>query len=66
MKEYTLKFTEEELDIIVSMLDMCCRSNQILANDPKHPLDGLHMVERTAKERNIAKEIIQKIGRECL
>lgn len=66
MKKYVLTFTDEELDIIVSMLDMCCRSNQIFANDPKNPLSGLHPVERTKKERETAKNIIQRIGMEHL
>lgn len=66
MKEYTLKFTDKELDIIATLLDMCCRSEQIIANDPNNPTDGLHYFERTAEERERAKKIIQKIAKECL
>lgn len=61
MKEYTLTFTAEELDLIMFMLEVCCGSNQIIADDPKNPLDGLHFVKRTKEEREIAKKIIQKI-----
>ena len=66
MKKYTLKFNDDELDIIVTLLDLCARSNQIFANDPKNPLDGLHIFERTPEERLLAKQIVQRIARELL
>lgn len=62
----TLTLTDKELDILTSMLDLCCRSIQIIADDPNNPLNGLHEFERTEEEKELAKGIIQKIGRECL
>lgn len=65
-KQYQITVTDEDLDIIVTMLDLCCRSTQIIANDPKDPLSGLHKFERTPEERERARQIIQRIGKECL
>ena len=68
MKTHTITLTlsDKELDIIMTMLDICCRSVQIIADDPNNPLDGLHNVERTKEERTLAKQIIQKFSKELL
>lgn len=66
MKKYKLEFDDKELDIIVSMLDLCARSIRIVATDPNNPLDGLKEFERFPEEKLLAKQIIQKIRRECL
>lgn len=66
MTKHKLEFTDEELDIITTLLDMCCRSTTIIADDPNDFNSGLHFFERTDGEKELAKKIIQKIGKECL